>query len=91
MMSNIKDRRRENNDDKLSEYSQNTEIVVRQKSYATFEKTIQLETKNDNEKIFNHDFSENDVVDYTALIEKKRARNKNLKVKRKYHFFVKKE
>ena len=83
-MSSIKDRRRENDDDELSEHLQNAKIVIRQKSNVTLEKTNQSETKNDNEKIFNHEFSENDAVDYITLVEKKRARNKNLKVKRKY-------
>ena len=40
--------------------------------------------KNDNEKTFSHEFSENDVVNYIALVEKERARNKNLKVKKEY-------
>ena len=73
MMSNIKDRRKNNNDDELSEYFQNAEIVIRQESDVIFEKTIQSETKDDNKKIFSHEFSENDVVDYTALVEKKRV------------------
>ena len=84
MMSGIKDRRRENDNDELSEHSQNAEIVVRQESNATLEKAIQFKTRNDNEKTFNHEFNENDAVDYTALVEKKRARNKNLKIKREY-------
>ena len=89
-MSDIKDRRRENNDDELSKHSQNAKIVVRQESDATLEKTIQSETRNDNEKIFSHEFSENDIVDYTALVEKKRARNKNLKIKKEYQILLKK-
>ena len=89
MMSGIKDRRRENNDDELSEHFQNAEIVVRQESDAIFEKTIQSETRNDNKKTFSYEFSENDVVDYIALVEKKRARNKNLKVKREYQILLK--
>ena len=84
MISDIKGRRRENDDDELSEHFQNAKIVIYQKSDVIFEKTIQSETKDDNEKIFNHEFSENDAVDYTALVEKKRARSKNLKAKRKY-------
>ena len=40
MMSSIKSRRRKNDDDELSEHSQNAEIVVRQESNATLEKTI---------------------------------------------------
>ena len=84
MMSGIKDRRRKNDDNELSEHSQNAEIVIRQESNVPLEKTIQFKTKNDNEKIFSHEFNENDTVDYTALIEKKRARNKNLKIKREY-------
>ena len=82
MMSSIKDRKRRNDDDELIEHSQNVEIVVRQKSNVILEKTIQSETRNDNEKTFRHEFSENDVVDYIAFVEKKRARNKNLKVKK---------
>ena len=84
MMLSIKDRKKENDDDELSEYSQNAEIVIRQKSDATFKKIIQSETKNDNEKIFNYEFNENNAIDYIALVKKKRARNKNLKVKREY-------
>ena len=89
MMSGIKDRRKRNDDDELSEHFQNAEIVIRQESDATFEKAIQSETRNDNEKIFSHEFSENDAVDYTALVEKKRARSKNLKVKREYQILLK--
>ena len=85
-MSGIKNRRRKNDDDELSEHSQNAEIVIRQESNAILEKTIRLETRNNNEKIFNHEFNENDVVDYTALVEKKRARNKNLKIKKNIKF-----
>ena len=84
MMSNIKDRRKKNDDDELSEQSQNAEIVVRQESNVILEKTIQSEMKNDNKKTFNHKFNENDAVDYTALVKKKRARSKNLKIKREY-------
>ena len=40
MMSRIKDRRRENDDDELSEYFQNAEIIIRQESDAILEKTI---------------------------------------------------
>ena len=79
MMSSIKNKRRKNDDDEMSKYSQNAEIVIRQESNVTFEKTTQSETRNDNEKIFNYKFSKNDVVDYIAFVEKKRARNKNLK------------
>ena len=89
MMSGIKNRKKENDGDELSEHSQNAEIVIRQESDVIFEKTIQSETKNDNEKIFNHEFSKNDAVDYIALVEKKRARNKNLKVKREYQILLK--
>ena len=88
-MSNIKSRRKENNGGKLSEHSSNAEIVIRQESNVTFEKTTQSETKDDNEKTFNHEFSENDAVDYTAFVEKKRARSKNLKVKREYQILLK--
>ena len=90
MMSGIKNRRRKNDDDELSEHPQDAEIVVRQKSNATLEKTIQSETKNDNEKIFSHEFNENDAVDYIALVEKKRARSKNLKIKKEYQILLKK-
>ena len=89
MMSGIKDRRRKNDDDELSKHSQNAEIVICQESDAILEKIIQSETRNDNEETFSHEFSENDVVDYTALVEKKRARNKNLKIKREYQILLK--
>ena len=89
MMSNIKSRKRENDDDELSEHPQNTKIVIRQESDVTLEKAIQSKTRDDNEKVFGHEFSENDVVDYTALVEKKRARNKNLKAKREYQILLK--
>ena len=89
-MSSIKDRRRKNDDGELSEHSQNAEIVVRQESDVILEKTIQSETKDDNEKTFNHEFSENDAVDYIAFVEKKRARSKNLKAKREYQILLKK-
>ena len=89
MMSGIKDRRRKNDDDELSEYSQNPEIVIRQKSNATLEKAIQSEMRNDNKKIFSHEFSEDNAVNYTALVKKKRARNKNLKVKKEYQILLK--
>ena len=84
MMSSIKNKRRKNDVDELSKHSQNAKIVVCQESNATLEKTIQSETKNDNKKISNHEFSKNDAVNYTALVEKKRARNKNLKIKKEY-------
>ena len=90
MMSGIKGKKRENNDDEQSEHFQNAEFVTRQKSDVIIEKTIQSETKNDNEKDSNHEFNENNVVDYAALVEKKRARNKNLKIKRKYQILLKK-
>ena len=73
MMSNIKNRKRQNDDNELSEHSQNAEIVIRQESNVTFEKTIQSETRDDNEKTFSHKFSENNAVNYIAFIEKKRA------------------
>ena len=84
MISNIKGRKRRNDNDELSEHSQNTEIVVRQESDATFKKTIQSEIRNDNEKIFNHEVSENDAVNYIAFVEKKRVQSKNLKAKKEY-------
>ena len=40
MISDIKDKRRKNDDGKLSEYFQNAKIVVRQESDAILEKTI---------------------------------------------------
>ena len=89
MMSSIKDRKRRNDGDELSEHLQNAEIVVRQESNVILEKAIQSETRNDNEKTFSHEFSENDAVDYTALVEKKRARSKNLKAKREYQILLK--
>ena len=89
-MSSIKDKKKKNDDDEQSEYFQNAEIVIRQKSDDTLEKVTQSETRNDNEKIFNHEFSENDIVNYTALVEKKRARNKNLKAKKEYQILLKK-
>ena len=73
----------------MSEHFQDAEIVICQKSDVIFKKTIQFETRDDNEKIFNHEFNENDVVDYIALVEKKRARSKNLKVKREYQILLK--
>ena len=90
MMSSIKNKRRKNDDDESSEHLQNAEFVVRQESNIIIEKTIQSETKNDNEKNSNHEISENDAVDYATLVEKKRARNKNLKIKKKYQILLKK-
>ena len=89
MMSDTKDRRKKNDGGELSEHSQNAKTIIRQESNATLEKTIQPETRNDNEKTFSHEFNEDDAVDYTALVEKKRARSKNLKVKRKYQILLK--
>ena len=80
-MPSIKDRRRENEIDELSEHSQDVKIVIYQKSNIFLEKTIRSETRNDNEKILSYKFSKNDAIDYTALVKKKRARSKNLKVK----------
>ena len=77
MMSNIKNKRKENDDDEQLEHFQNAEFVTRQESNIIIEKIIQFKTKDDNEKNSNHEFSENDAVDYVALVEKKRARNKN--------------
>ena len=90
MMSGIKDKKRKNDDDELSEYFQNAKFVVRQKSNIIIKKIIQFKTKDDNEKNLNYEFSENNVVDYATLVEKKRARNKNLKIKRKYQILLKK-
>ena len=89
MMSNIKDRRRKNDDNKLLKHFQNAEIVICQESDAILEKAIQSEMKNDNKETFSHEFSENDVVDYIAFVEKKRARSKNLKTKREYQILLK--
>ena len=84
MMSNIKDKRRENDNDELSKHFQNVKIVICQESNITFEKTIQFKTKDNNEKTFNNKFSKNDAVDYISLVEKNRARSKNLKTKKEY-------
>ena len=89
MMSSIKSRRKKNDGGELLEHSQKAKIVVRQESDVILEKTIQSETKNDNDETFNHEFSENDVVNYIALVEKKRARSKNLKIKREYQILLK--
>ena len=40
--------------------------------------------KDNNKKNSDHKFNENNVVDYIAFVKKKRARIKNLKIKRKY-------
>ena len=84
MMSSIKNKKKKNDDDEQSKHFQNAEFVIRQKSDVIIEKIIQFETKDDNEKNSSHEFNENDVVDYVALVEKKRAQNKNLKVQKKY-------
>ena len=39
-MSGIKNKRKKNDDDKLSEYPQNAEIIIRQESNATLKKRI---------------------------------------------------
>ena len=88
-MSGIKDRRKKNDDNELSERSQNAEIVIRQESNIILEKRIQRETRNDNKKIFNYEFNKNDAVNYTALIEKERARSKNIKIKKEYQILLK--
>ena len=77
MMSDIKNKRKKNNDDELSKHLQNAEIVIRQKSNITFEKIIQFETKNNNEEILSHEFNDNDAVNYTAFVEKKLIRSRN--------------
>ena len=89
-MSGIKGRKKRNDDDELSQHSQNAETVIRQESDVILEKTTQSETRDDNEKTFNHEFSENDAVDYIAFVEKKRARSKNLKAKKEYQILLKK-
>ena len=83
-MSNIKNKKKENNDEKLSEHFQDAKFVIQQKLNVIIEKIIQFKTKNDNKKNSDHEFDENDVVDYATLVEKKRTQNKNLKVKREY-------
>ena len=72
MMSNIKNKRKKNNDDEQLKHFQNAEFMTRQESDVIIEKTIQSKTKNDNEKNSDHEFNENDIVDYVALVEKKR-------------------
>ena len=64
--------------------------MIRQKSNVIIEKTIQFETKNNNKKNLNYKFNKNDVIDYVALVEKKRAQNKNLKIKKEYQILLKK-
>ena len=86
-MSNIKDKRKENDDDELLKYFQNAETVIRQESNIILEETIQSETKNDNEKIFNHEFSEDYAVDYTAFVEKKDEHEIKIQKKRILNFF----
>ena len=83
-MSGIKDKKWKNDIDELSEHSQKAEIVLHQESNVTLQKLIQSETRNNNEKTFNHEFSENNTVNSITFVEKKRARNKNLKIRRKY-------
>ena len=78
MISSIKNKEKGNEIDELSKYFQNTKIVIRQESNVTLEKTIQFETRYNNKKDFSHEFNENNIVDYTAFVEKKRARNKNV-------------
>ena len=91
MISSIKNERKRNDDDELLKHPQNSKIVIYQKSNIILEKTIQFKTRNDNEKTFSHKFSKNNVVDYSAFVEKKRARNKNLKVKREYQILLKRK
>ena len=81
--------KKKNDDNEWSKHSQNAEIVIRQELNITFEKTIQSETRNNNEKTFSHEFSENDAVDHIAFIEEKRARNKNLEIKEEYQILLK--
>ena len=63
--------------------------MIRQKSNIIIEKTIQSETKNSNEKNSNYEFNENNVVNYVALVEKKRTRKKIKKLKKKYQILLK--
>ena len=88
MMSNIKNKKRKNNDNGQLKHLQDAKFVIYQKSNIIIEKTNQSETKNDNKKNSNYEFSENNVVDYIALVEKKRAQSKNLKIKRKYQILL---
>ena len=90
MMSDIKDKRKRNDDDEQSKHLQDAEFVTRQESNVIIEKTIQSETRDNNEKDSSHEFSENDAVDYVALVEKKRARSRNLEIKKKYQILLKK-
>ena len=69
MMSNIKDKKK-NNDNKVLKYFQNIETIIRQKSNVTFEKTIQSEKKNNNKKTFSHEISKNNIINYITFIEK---------------------
>ena len=89
-MSNIKNKKKENDDDKSSKHLQNAKFIIRQKLNIIIEKTIQSETKNDNEKNLNYEFSENNAVDYATLVKKKRTQNKNLKIKKEYQILLKK-
>ena len=70
MMLNIKNKKRKNDDDEQSEHFQNAEFVTHQESKIIIEKIIQSEMKNNNEKNSNHEFIENDVVNYAALVKK---------------------
>ena len=90
MMSGIKNRRRKNHNDKLSKHFQNAKIVIFQKSTIILEKAIQSEARNNNEKIFSHEFNENNAVNYIAFVEKKRAQNKNKKIKKEHQILLKK-
>ena len=72
IMSNIKKKRRRNDVDELIEHPQNVEII--KKLNIIFEKIIQSEKKDNDERTFNDEFNKNDVISYTALIEKKQAR-----------------
>ena len=68
MILNIKNKKIKNDDDKLSEHFQNTKIVIRQESDIILAKIIQSKTRNDNEKIFSHEFSKNNTVDYITFV-----------------------
>ena len=64
--------------------------MIRQESDVIIKKTIQFKTKDNNKKSSDHEFNENNVVDYVALVEKKRAQSRNLEIKRKYQILLKK-
>ena len=70
-MSNIKNKKIKNNINKLLKQFQNAKSVICQKLNSTFEKTIQSEMRNDNEKVLKYELNGNNAVDYTTLIKRK--------------------